>query len=166
MFTTGWSSCVRFPCVEADRSIVEALARRIYISICNFCSTTPLIYRDFEKQKRKSLKVGIEPPSTPLLGFQCSRGSRITGLSESIGECWPAPWLLRTKEVDPHAPPARIGYTTWKSFSRPWQWCDLRLIYATIAREMSKMKPPRAPWTRMCVPNLGPTSPTPVHSRT
>ena len=36
----------------------------------------------------------------------------MTGLSESIGECWPAPWLLRTKEVDALAPPARIGYTT------------------------------------------------------
>ena len=30
---------------------------------------------------------------------------------------------------------------------------------------MSKMKIPRAPRTLKCVPNLGPTSPTPLHSR-
>ena len=34
----------------------------------------------------------------------------MTGLSESIRKCWPAPWLLRTKEVDALAPPARKPY--------------------------------------------------------
>ena len=31
----------------------------------------------------------------------------MTGLSEIIGEGWPAPWLLRTKEVEGLAAPAR-----------------------------------------------------------
>ena len=36
----------------------------------------------------------------------------MTGLSESVGECCSAPWLLRTKEVEALAPPARIEHTT------------------------------------------------------
>ena len=90
----------------------------------------------------------------------------MTGLSESVEECCSAPWLLRTKDVEALAPPARIGHTTWKSFSRSWRWCDSRLIYATIGREVSKMKYFRASRSGTCVSNLGPTSPTPVHSRT
>ena len=67
------------------------------------------------KKETFSSKVGIEPLSTPFVGFQGSRGSRRknvcwAGLSESIGECCTAPWRARAKEVKALAPPARIGY--------------------------------------------------------
>ena len=39
--------------------------------------------------------------------------SSLARLSERIGECYTAPWRMRTKEVEALAPPARIGYTTW-----------------------------------------------------
>ena len=71
------------------------------------------------KKETFSSKVGIEPPSTSLLGFQGSRGYRIiiknvclVGLSENIGECCTAPWRVRAKKVEALAPLARIGYVT------------------------------------------------------
>ena len=33
----------------------------------------------------------------------------MTGLSESIGKCWPAPWLLRPKKVEALTPRLELG---------------------------------------------------------